>query len=767
MKYTCGLAIAALTVTFSLLTSGGENTDKKIVFSANAEWKAVDMSDVQIKKGSALDLSSISEPGPAGKHGRMMVSKSGKLAFEDSPDVSRRFFGWNGFFITFRILDHPDKAVVQQRLVKLAELTKRQGYDIVRPLAMDGYLMKDAKADNEFNPDKLDNMDRLIAEFKKNGIYTYLTIAAYCVGRKDRTKAFAERNEDKIKMYLGDPAIRARWKSIADKLLSHVNPYTGIAWKDEPAIACLEFYNEQELGKRVAAVARFPQSTRELLNVKWRAWLLAKYKTADAVAVAWGEKEISTPGAFAGVEAPKDDNGPKANDFSLFISDLSRAGMAWCEGVVRGAGYKGMIAQFNFSKQIADSAVRWETSEMSTINSYTGGPTDGVRPGSKCWQGGSTGLMANYWRSANATQLADRPLMVTETHHYFPNLYQHEEGLIFAPYSALQDFAGIIVHEDPVALEVFDLDHPYDDWNARNPVARANEFISACLYRRGDVKAASRRVELQIPAQFLNTGNHGGKAVSTEQDKIGLMTGFSIAFPDLKRPASLKSAIPKPDIAILPDSGAEVKSGEWAESVAESKNGKFSIQDFVAQMKAKGILPASNLSNPNAGVFQSETGEITMRSHEKIIKVVTPRSEGVSLPAGRVETLACLRVENSTVPAAVAAIAIDGKPLAASSRMVLVYNTEMAFSGMEMMRLAGDWNTMLKQGKMPILMRTGRLTATLKCKDSAKMALYALRINGARGQKLPVSVEDGALKIAIDTATLKDGATPFFELVAE
>ena len=80
--------------------------------------------------------------------------------------------------------DRPDKQVMRQRLVTLAELIKRQGYDLVRPLGMEGYVMKDAEADCEFNPDRLDHIDRLIAELKANGVYTFLDVAAYRFGPK-------------------------------------------------------------------------------------------------------------------------------------------------------------------------------------------------------------------------------------------------------------------------------------------------------------------------------------------------------------------------------------------------------------------------------------------------------------------------------------------------------------------------------------------------------------------------------------------------------
>ncbi len=778
MKRKQVIAIVAFAMVTGFYVSGAEKVadpNQKIVFSANADWKVVDMSDVQVKTGSALDLSAISESGPAGKHGRLIISKNAKLAFEDSPDVTRRFYGWNGMWITSKYFWKPDpndkdKKILGQKIATFAQLVKRQGYDFVRPLGLEAYMSSSAK-DCEFDLVKIDNVDRLIAELKANGVYTYLTISAYRNGRAEGVKAWNDRNENKLKLYLGDPETRARWKAFAEKQLNHVNPYTGIAWKDDPAIAVVEFYNEQDICSSPAPIARLSQATRDLAAAKWREWLLNKYKTVAALSSAWGDKSLNSPGVFAKLELPKDekDTGPKMADFSLFFIDLARNEMKWCEAIVRDAGYKGIISQFNFSKKLTDSVARWESAELSTMNCYTGGSTlSGPFPGSKCYQDGTADLAANYWRAGNATRHANRPLMVTETHHMFWNQYQHEEGLVFAPYSALQGFSGMFVHEDPVALEVYDLDHVYKDWTARNPVARANDFLSACLFRRGDVKEASRRVELQIPNNYLTANGNSRKAVNTEQDKIALMTGFSVAFPQIPGRKAGNVKVSPADIVILPDSGAETVDGEWATSVSESKNSAFSLKDFVAKLKSKGILTAANLSNPEHGVFQSETGEITMRTGEKLIKIITPKTEGVSLLADKAESLDCLSVERSSVPAAIAAVAIDGNPLAQASRIVLVYNTEMAFTGMEVSTIDNsNFSTMYKTGKMPILMRTGKLNITLKCKNPAKMSLYALRVDGTRREKLPVTVEGDTLKIAFDTATLKDGVTPFFELVAE
>jgi len=171
---------------------------------------------------------------------------------------------------------------------------------------------------------------------------------------------------------------------------------------------------------------------------------------------------------------------------------------------------------------------------------------------------------------------------------------------------------------------------------------------------------------------------------------------------------------------------------------------------------------AKQLSDPAVGVFQSDTGEIIMRSRENLLKVRTRRTEAVTLEAGKSETVGVLRVENSSVPACVAVCSVTGEPLASTERMVLIYATEMVNTGMV---VGYDRRLMKDTGKGPALMRCGKLEAPLKCSGEVKLSLYARGFDGARLQELPVRFVDGALSIEIDTALLANGPTSFFELV--
>jgi hypothetical protein len=296
-----------------------------------------------------------------------------------------------------------------------------------------------------------------------------------------------------------------------------------------------------------------------------------------------------------------------------------------------------------------------------------------------------------------------------------------------------------------------------------SPVTRACEFLFTCLFVRGDVKTSAHRVELQVPQSVLGEF----KQASTEQTKLGLMSGFAISFPNLQPPEGVAQP-GEPDMIITPAGGAKIRqNANWTDAgeVAEGEKAGLSLDALVGRMKRSGLLPEANASEPSMGVFQSDTGEITMRAKENLLKVATRFSEAVTLEAGRSEPVGRLEVIGSDTPAMVGVCAVDGKDLAESRQMVFLYTTEAANTGMV---VTPDRTTMFNEGTLPVLMKVGRLDATLQNAHGKDMALYAIGLNGVRRQRLPLAWgEDGRLKIHLDTASLEHGPTAFFELTAD
>lgn len=736
--------------------------DPPITYTANDEWKAVDMGNVRVQEGSALDLSSLVEK-PAGKLGRVTIGKEGSLAFAQASSVPVRMLGFNGF--PYEIWKEPDSEVFQSNVRLFAQSARRQGYCLFRVHGLlDRWLCEGTTEDMSIQPEKLDRWDFLLSELKQEGIYCHLVIFSF--GLYERSSVyrttFDERDRHKLHFYLGGEWEREHFRYGAETILNHVNPYTGLAWKDDPLIAFVEFYNEQELGldRMGATLKTFPE-TKAYLEREWRKWLVARHGDTFPPALSAQLKGVSP--AAAPLPSLHDRNTEPANEFALFRMHISTECARWCEGVVRGTGYAGLTTQYNGSKKLGESAVRWQVSQVVDMHSYYRHPIGGWgAAGTRVEQSSSLDDAAGYWRNTNATRLAGRPFIVSEFNHCFWNPYQHEGGLVFGAYSALQGFSALEIHSGPVALGISSPKVGSFTCGA-SPVVRASEFLSACLYQRRDVKRAVHQVELAVPEDALKKNGMSMGAVSTEQSRLALMTGFSLAFPWAEHPAGTVSET-NPDMRILPSGVAGVDAQDWFVDVMESKDGQFSLAEIVRTMKTNGILDQGNLTDPEQGIFQSDTGELTMRSREHLLKIRTPRTEAMTMEGGRREEIGRFSVENSSVPACVGICSVTPDPIAASRRMVLVYSTEMVNTGMV---VGYDRQLMKDTGKSPALMRCGILSATLARERPGSLSLFALGFDGTRREQLPVSVTDGRLRIQIDTASLTGGPTPFFELVEE
>ena len=257
------------------------------------------------------------------------------------------------------------------------------------------------------------------------------------------------------------------------------------------------------------------------------------------------------------------------------------------------------------------------------------------------------------------------------------------------------------------------------------------------------MKTSPNRVDILCDDSFMkNSPMLAG--ILQNHSKIALMTGFAMNFPSAQKVEEVKHVSIKPA------------------ALSISLDDKFDIGEFAKKLKAKGILPKDNISNPSKGIYQSDTGEITMRAREKMMKVVTPKSEAIVMRSTlKNEKLGNLTVKSSTANAAVAVSSLDNKPIPDSDRLVLTYNTDaiMKDFGVSKNRLyVTSWGT------MPVLIETGKLSAELKLSPDKKYSVYSLKMNGERVDKIPMDVVDGTMKIELDTS--KHTAV-FFEIVSE
>lgn len=233
----------------------------------------------QLTAGSAVDASPHLDA-PAGKHGFIRCEK-GRFVHDGG---AFRVYGTN----FSGDANFPSKEYADKTADRLAAL----GINCVRFHWMDGYAIwgKNAKTLRKIDPDQLDKLDYAIAALKKRGIYTNLNlhVARWLDDRdgfphKDKRPTY-DKGLDNF-----EPRMLELQKEYAKDLLTHKNPYTGLTYADEPAIAMLEINNENSVMSEWAngALDDLPDPYGTEFQKQWNDWLKTKYKNTETMLEAW------------------------------------------------------------------------------------------------------------------------------------------------------------------------------------------------------------------------------------------------------------------------------------------------------------------------------------------------------------------------------------------------------------------------------------------------------------------------------------------------
>ena len=705
-------------------------------------------------KGSSLDLSGIAV---AEKNNvRIIYSPiAGGYAYEDDPAKLIRFFSAEALprpiFVERPWVKSEEEA--KKELDLWAQSLKRRGYSSVRMHTLDNSLCHRSGKDMEIDPIALDRIMYSFACLKREGIRLHLTILAYSQYSSWK-RGYFNHSPHKIGfMFLNDSDCE-RFRYGAEKLLNTVNPYTGKRLIDDPLLISIELSNEMDACCDPAFIYNFCKRNKqkefaplkEKINTAWLDFLKRK-----------GVPERPLPK----VSNNENDLSENASLFYEFHAEQLDRAFQWGEKVLRDMGWRGVIVNNSQSKRIGYGVSRWRTAKAVEAHGYFAHPSKFTQPGSQNYQRSSIEGFAEQFRSINSVRQYGRGFQVGEFNHAFWNRYIHEGGIVYPALAAFQGHQIICFFRNPYMPRVRRKEAGCFDIYA-NPVMMANGFLGAVLFGRGDVKPARHQGVLNIPSSYWKKGNTAAFPINSEQSKIALMTGLSITFPD-EKPADGTAYSRKPDFALSPAKHGIVNSTEWTSNLKDVDDGSFDLAAYTAGLKKRGIIPADNLSDPKKGIFQTDTGEIILNGPEKKMTIITPRTEAISWERNSQEKLGKLFVSPAKGHATIAVSSVDGKDLADSSRIVLIFSTEAINSEM---KLSEDWTKLFSNGNPPILVRTGECKAELQAKPGS-WKLYALGLDGERLEELPLENENGKLTISFDTAKLKHGVTPFFELLRQ
>lgn len=225
---------------------------------------------------------------PAGKHGFIRV-EDGKFVHD-------------GGLIRFNAtnLTGPANFPSHEAADRLAARFARFGINCVRLHYFDadygnfrnpkepGIIADDPETKRNLDPDQRDRMDYMIAAFKKHGVYVdiNLHVARTLDSRDGFPKGGTGMNKGLDNF---EPRMIELQKEYAKKLLTHVNPYTQLAYTDDPCVAMIEINNENALFNQYfgGGIDRLSDPYRTELCRQWNRWLVGKYGTTEALRTTW------------------------------------------------------------------------------------------------------------------------------------------------------------------------------------------------------------------------------------------------------------------------------------------------------------------------------------------------------------------------------------------------------------------------------------------------------------------------------------------------
>jgi hypothetical protein len=561
---------------------------------------------------SPVDLSFLNAPDmPAGKRG-FLKAHGQNLVFDDG--TLARFWGTN---LTAYSLFGTAKDDVKKQAHRLSQL----GFNLVRVHHHDSEwvnpnIFGDPKSPNTqtLDPSMLEKLDWWIKCLKDEGIYIWLDLH---VGRQlkaaDGIEGFDEIKQGKPTASMSgynyvNKSIREAMKRFNESYLNHQNRFTGLRYKEDPAIVALLITNENDL-------------THHFGNA-----LLPDKGVPDHTAIYMREAE-----KFASKYAlPKDrvwrawEDGPS----KLFLNDLEQRFDSDMITHLRALGVKTPIVPTS----------TWGSNPLSSLPALTVGDIIDVHSYGEVGELERNPIVgANLVHWIAAAQVVGKPLTVTEwgvDSHGSLAPDRQDIPLYMASSASMQGWNGVMFYA--YSQESFtnsrstpSIYHAYND-----PALMASLPAAALLYRQAHVREANTQYVFEPSKEMLFNqplSAANSVALRTASERGKLMIAMP-AVPEL--PWLEKSVIP---------SGATI------------------IHD-----------PQQSQIPNNASAIVSDSGELRHNWDEGTFTIDTPQTQAaMGWIGGKAITLADVELALITKNSVVAVQSLDGNPIGQSRKIMI------------------------------------------------------------------------------------------------
>jgi len=667
---------------------------------------------------AGIDAGAIAGHRPAGKFG-FLHARGEQFRFEKS-EAPFRLWGVN---LTNRSA-LPDKPGAEQ----LARHLARLGFNSVRFHHIDELILDKSHDDSQhLSAEAMDKLDYFIKCLKDNGIYAdfNLLTSKWKYRKGDEVADYQQIDKPERVVHFFDPRLIQLQKDQARRMIQHKNPYTGLRYCDDPAVAVVEIINETSFGGSGITndPSKLPPHYLAELTGLFNRWAKDRYHDNAALAGAWGglaagedlsksNLKIVGLGTFARQNSgKKEPPSRRVKDTQQFYTDVETGFYRDMVAFLRNdLGFKGLINGTN--NWYGMSGLKAQAAcDYTDIHGYVDHP---LFPGRQ-WDRNNFRItqsaVVNWPQGYNTGEplrwpnilplfkwplgaVEGVPLVSSEWNWAFPNRHQYEGPLMVAAYGSLQGMSGFYEFTYNNALDrggqlgYFDLD----------PAMLVQMPAAAIAFLRGDVRAAEKTVEIPF---------------SDEQ----------VVDASLKNGTSFTHNAP---------------GGEVPLSAAAVHRVRKRFTGNSSQAAA-----AADAPQDSGGVYRSDTGQLVWDggNHEKgVVTMDAPRlCAAVGFLGGR-EVKAGPLVLRLHQPAAVSVISLDGKPVAESGDMLLTVVGREEATG-QVWR--DDYKALAKWGTQPMLLEPVEGEVELA---TPNVKVYAIGGKGDRRREVPTSAAAGGLR---------------------
>ena len=710
----------------------GEKSPPLLGLDPARTWAFAPATDA-FSASAGFDLRALNEK-QAGEHGFIKLSKDGS-GFVRGDGQPIRFWGGS---------DYTQRTPKMEDLEHHARFLAKRGVNIARWHG-DLTVQKEGSKITDVNEKELDEVFKLVAAMKKEGIYTI--ISPYWGSHTKLVKSWGvpdSGNGNCSALVFFDPVVKAGYKERLKVLYTKPNPHTGIPLSKDPAVAIIQLQNEDSMlfWTMQGVKGEQLQNLRKL----YAAFLVKKYGSLEKTRAAWKNYDIAgddwaggLPGMFIIWEFTKAarDEAPKVGknrpgwderlsdqfefmvrtmyDFNAEIGKYLREELH-CPQLVNAGNWR------SGDPLLCDEGERWSytANEVLAKNHYFDALHTGINVG---WQilAGQTFANTSATREPdklpiNIKQVVGHPFAITESLWVPPNIWQSEGPLIVAAQSALTGMGPFFWFADGVP----EWENSMRKWTYATPVMLGQFPAASLIYRLGYVKPGPVVV-------------HEERSAENTWHRATPLLAEGVAYDPNRdagdRPVNSPVKTEVDPLAFL------VGRVEVAYNGDPSKTTVMDLSPYVDRAK---------------GTVRAATGETAFDMNPGVFRVNAPKAQGAAgfLKAAGPQSLTDVDIACANEYASIVVVPLDDQPIQKSARLLVQAGTVTRLT---------DWserpqNVVLTTGTTEALrivnvgkepFRVEKTDATVTIRNASLTRAVALDPNG---MPLPVAIKVEVVK---------------------